>query len=348
MNFLNYKSIYYYLENFKYKESQSIACFDLDYTLIKPKSGKKFPINHNDWEILFDNVPTYLKALVKNKYSIIIFTNQKGISKNKITIEQLNEKLNNIQKKLNIPINFIISTTDDKFRKPMTGMFDFFLEKSNIIVDYNNSFYVGDAAGRIYKKRKDHSSDDINFAYNIKLKFFTPEIFFNKIDEEHTSINLNLKSYSKDSFEIPTDKNIILLVGPPASGKSFLSKSKFNNYKIINQDTLKSKKKCLDKTIQYFKKNHNVIIDNTNSKKDTRKEFLDLASKYNCNKYLININIPKDVVKYLNMYRTQTSNVKLIPDVVYNIFYKNYEIPTIDEGNIINYKNYFIDSQYKF
>ena len=73
MNAQSHKSIYYYLENLKYKELQSIACFDLDYTLIKPKSGKKFPINHDDWEFLFDNVPTYLKALVKNKYSIIIF-----------------------------------------------------------------------------------------------------------------------------------------------------------------------------------------------------------------------------------------------------------------------------------
>ena len=111
---------------------------------------------------------------------------------------------------------------------------------------------------------------------------------------------------------------------------------------------LKSKKKCLDKTLQYLKKNYNVIIDNTNAKKNTRKEFLDLASKYNYNKYLINLNIPKDAVKYLNMYRSQTSNVKLIPNVVYNIFYKNYEMPTSDEGHIINYKNYFIDSQYKF
>ena len=60
------------------------------------------------------------------------------------------------------------------------------------------------------------------------------------------------------------------------------------------------------------------------------------------------MNIPKEVLKYLNMYRTQTSNSKLIPDVVYNVFNKYYEKPTEEEGFIINYNNYFIDPKYKF
>ena len=30
-----------------------IAGFDMDYTIIKTKSGKKFPQNKDDWELLF-------------------------------------------------------------------------------------------------------------------------------------------------------------------------------------------------------------------------------------------------------------------------------------------------------
>jgi len=355
MELKKYESIYYYFhENLNNKLDTpltGIACFDLDYTLIKPKSGKKFPIDHTDWEFLFKNkIKQYLTTLIKNNYIIVIFTNQKGISKNKTTIEELTQKLNNIQNKLNIHFNILISTIDDKYRKPMTGMWQFLLDQTNINVDYENSFYVGDAAGRIYNKKKDHSNDDRNFAFNIKLEFFTPEKFFDELDGDHTTNTNNLKSYKENiTFNINNeDKNMILLVGPPSSGKSYLSNSLFKNYKRINQDTLKTKKKCLDKTIKYLENNKNVIIDNTNPTKDNRKEYLDLATKYGYKKYIINMNIPKNVVKYLNMYRTQLSNNKVLPDVVYNVFYKKYEQPTDGEGIIFNYKNYFIDPKYKF
>ena len=44
--------------NFKTKFNRNkLACFDFDYTLIKTKSGKKFPIDKNDWVWLYDNIP---------------------------------------------------------------------------------------------------------------------------------------------------------------------------------------------------------------------------------------------------------------------------------------------------
>lgn len=362
MEFKKYESIYYYFnEKLNNKLTPTglfgksrLACFDLDYTLIKPKSGKKFPIDHTDWEFLFPNkIKQYLTRLIKDNYNIIIFTNQKGISKNKTTIEELTQKLNNIQNELNIDFNILISTIDDKYRKPMTGMWQFLLDQTNINVDYQNSFYVGDAAGRIYDKKKDHSNDDRNFAFNIKFDewmFITPEMFFDELDGDHTIVTNNLNSYNENvEFNINSeDKNMILLVGPPSSGKSYLCDSLFKTYKRVNQDTLKTQKKCLDKTVKYLKNNRNVIIDNTNPTKNGRKEYLDLATKYGYKKYIINMNIPRNVVKYLNIYRTQTSNNKVLPDVVYNVFYKKYEQPSDNEGIIYNYKNYFIDPKYKF
>lgn len=344
--FEQYESIYFKFVNVKNK----IAAFDLDYTLIKPKSKKKFPKDKDDWEFLFDKVKSYFKTLVDNDYSIIIFTNQKGISKGKLTIEEFYDKILQIEEALELELNIIISTNDDRFRKPMTGMWDFFLKKNDIDIDYENSFYVGDAAGRIYNKRKDHSSDDLYFAFNIKLKFFTPEKFFDEPDENHEINEFNLKSYNDESIDFDinhNNKNIIIMVGAPASGKSFISK-KFDSYKIISQDKLKSKKKCLEKTLKYLSKNRNIIIDNTNPTSVTRKEYIDLANKFDYNKIIIDYDIPKSVVKYLNKYRTQTENVKLIPDIVYNIFYKKYEKPLSDEGKIIVYKNYFINQNYKF
>ena len=48
------------------------------------------------------------------------------------------------------------------------------------------------------------------------------------------------------------------------------------------------------------------------------------------------IDIPKHVVMHLNKYRSLTSN-KNVPDIAIHSYYKNIEIPTLDEGfdNII-------------
>ena len=58
---------------------------------------------------------------------------------------------------------------------------------TNIENSTQESFYVGDAAGRLkdYKKgaKKDFSCSDRKFAMNLKLDFFTPEEYF--LNEEN-------------------------------------------------------------------------------------------------------------------------------------------------------------------
>jgi len=41
-----------------------------------------------------------------------------------------------------------MSIEDDHTRKPRTGMWKYFLDLSKIDIDYENSIYCGDAAGR--------------------------------------------------------------------------------------------------------------------------------------------------------------------------------------------------------
>lgn len=335
-------SIYYYYNN---SINKNIACFDLDYTLIKPKSGKKFPKDKDDWILLFPNIINYLKSLIKLNYDIIIFTNQKGISKNKTTIEDFNYKINMIKKQLDIDFSIFISTIDDKYRKPMTGMFDFYKTFNNNI-DYKKSFYVGDAGGRIYKNKKDHSNDDRYFAFNIGLKYVTPEYFFDIKDDEYKLNEFNLELRDKNINLEKKEKHLIILVGPPACGKSYLSKNYFSDYEHINQDTLKSLKKCILKTESYMKMNKNVIIDNTNYKKATREHYINLSKKYDYNVDIIFFNLSKNECNYMNKYRTQTQNIKLIPDVVYHTYNKYLDEP--DEDNVIIYDNNYVNNKYKF
>ena len=49
----------------KTKDEVKLAIFDLDHTLIKPKSFKIFPINDQDWRWVYQEVPIKLKKLNK-------------------------------------------------------------------------------------------------------------------------------------------------------------------------------------------------------------------------------------------------------------------------------------------
>lgn len=69
------------------------------------------------------------------------------------------------------------------------------------------------------------------------------------------------------------NKEILLFVGSPASGKSYLANKlaeKYPNYAIVNQDELKTWQACVKKASEYLKAGRSVIIDNTNRDKETR------------------------------------------------------------------------------
>ncbi|GME79065.1 unnamed protein product [[Candida] boidinii] len=186
-----------------------IASFDLDGTLIKTKSGLRFSRSSDDWTWFNDYVLTKIIELIKSDYLILIFTNQGGVvvkkgakSVNNFTekiekiIDNINENIKKDESLEELPLLVYASTKKSKatkpseddvfgspielhtsFRKPNTGMWDEFLALIDPLeggVDFEESFYVGDAAGR----PKDFSDSDKNFAKNIGLKFHVPEDYF--------------------------------------------------------------------------------------------------------------------------------------------------------------------------
>lgn len=334
-------------DNFILKEN--IACFDLDNTLIKPKSNKKFPIDKNDWIFLYDNIKNKINEYIQNNYCVIIITNQAGIKKGKINIDDFKDKIFNIQANLNIPIRIYASIDNDIYRKPYPTFWKIISE--NININYNNSFYCGDACGRI----NDHNDTDYKFALNNNIKFYTPEELFLNIKDNTKKINYidlnNIKDIliNKDrknkiiqqrkfinDFDI-NKKYIILMYGYPASGKSYISKyiNKKYNFLIINQDILKTKSKCLNKAIECIKNNHSFIIDNTNFNKNIRKEFLNLVNN-NYTKICINILCDKDISYHNSLYRAYDNYlnqkpISYIPKLVYNIQNKQREEPDLYE-----------------
>lgn len=334
------------------RKKVKIAGFDLDHTLIKPKKNIH-PKSIDDFELVFPNVIEYLNNLINDDYLIVIFSNQSDLN-NKL--EKKNIVLGRIDKLFNLvkspKFNILLSTKNDHLRKPNTGMWDLIIEKlnkKNIKIDMNNSFYVGDAAGRFKtsKKKKDFSCSDRMFALNNNINFFTPENYFLGEDvrdkkKEFSCINksfelFDIKKKDIDNYKNTLTKikkfNIIFLIGPPGSGKSTLG-NKFTNYIVLNQDTLKTKYKVFEKFRSLLKNNINekIILDNLNNTISYRKTFTDYLKKENINFCYVIFDINKEQSFILNNFRAKIMKRERLPDVVIHTYFKRYQNTNINEG----------------
>lgn len=147
-----------------------VAGFDLDHTLIHHRSGKTFSSDLADIEFLPQRLPI-LSNLIVQGYFVIIFTNQKSVSTKKQ--EQTLRKLQHVVEIMNLPIMILAALADDEYRKPRQGMWKA-VEQYLTAIDWQQTFYCGDAAGR----PNDFSDSDSQFAQLRGVKFFTPEELF--------------------------------------------------------------------------------------------------------------------------------------------------------------------------
>ena len=95
--FLNYSEEPFIIGN--PNGSELIASFDLDWTIIKPISGNKFPKNYDDW-ILIPNIKQLINKLYNNGYKIVIFTNQASLY---FDIDKFKHKIHKIINEIGIP-----------------------------------------------------------------------------------------------------------------------------------------------------------------------------------------------------------------------------------------------------
>ena len=70
-----------------------------------------------------------------------------GISKGIVRREDFINKVKNVQRVLDIPLEVYVSTHLDRYRKPSIEFWKLFVERVGEI-DLQNSFYCGDCAGR--------------------------------------------------------------------------------------------------------------------------------------------------------------------------------------------------------
>ena len=337
-------------------DRNKVIGFDLDHTLIKPKKNV-FPTSIDDWIYVFKNVKSKLIEYHQKGYNIVVFTNQSGFkNKKELIMERIKQFLDDNS---DIPISVFISTSNDFYRKPNLGMWECFIKN---IPNFNKeeSLYIGDAAGRVYKKelklKKDFSSSDVKFAYNIGIKFNTPEEFFMDVmnDDRISYINLGglcieqmkelktIHKYTPQNPELFSNKlELVILVGYPGSGKStFKNKYIEKGYLDIEKDKIKIKQKYMSMTKNAINTKKNILIDSTNPDVSSRKLFIDLCKKNDYEIKCIYFNISRNLSEHLNNFRMKLSNgiKKKIESVVYNVYDKKFVLPNIKEGfnSIIN------------
>ncbi|XP_014296856.1 uncharacterized protein F21D5.5 isoform X2 [Microplitis demolitor] len=324
-----------------------IAAYDLDGTLITTKSGYVFPQNESDWKILYPNISRKLKELFENDHKIVIFTNQNGIESGYTNLTEFKRKIEAITEKLDVPFQVFVAGLRDFNRKPLIGMWQRLSEYENDGIEINKdaSFYVGDAAGRpknwMLKAKKDHSSADRLFAINVGLKFLTPEEHFlgygkAKFDmpkfDPKQSKNLTVFEPS-DALETAAGQEVIIMVGGPGSGKSFVVANYLQKYDHINRDKLGSWQKCVTMMEKSLDEGKSVVIDNTNPDVASRKRFIDVAVKKKVTVRCFVLTTTPEHAKHNNKFRELTDkNHTTISDIIINSYYKNYVQPQKDEG----------------
>ncbi|XP_017073581.1 uncharacterized protein F21D5.5 [Drosophila eugracilis] len=351
------------------KSSEKIAGYDMDGTIIKTKSGLVFPKNTDDWQIIFPEVPGKLNNLYNDGFKICFFTNQGGIARGKISLDDFKVKIKQIVAKLGVPIQVFIAIGDGFYRKPLTGMWEHLKSEMNdgVEIREDRCFFVGDAAGRpetgkgATKQRKDHSLADRLFATNIGLSFYTPEVHFlgkaveqwNQPSYDPTSVPDQLTLFEPDDLTFENHPcEMVIMVGLPGSGKSHFCSSFFKSrgYKIANADTLGSTQNCLTACKRFLDSGQSCVVDNTNVDAASRKKFLQLGSEKGVPCRCLLMNVPVAQVKHNIAFRelSNPSHAK-IKDLVFNMMKKRYQEPALDEGfksiHKVNFKPEFSDEK---
>ena len=276
------------------KNTGYVAGFDMDWTLARSYRGF-WPKDPSDIKLMARRTDK-LRELQERGWTIVVFTNQKSTTDNKVKFNF--ERVNHFIKLVGLDLILVMATGTDKYRKPDTGMYELV---QKVLGPIKKSFYCGDAAGRT----GDFSDSDKIFSQNLSIKFYEPEHIF-----------------PNPTIEIPTERCMIVFVGMPGVGKTtyYSTYLKPLNYHHVNQDTLGSKAKCLRVTRDACQKGQCVAIDCTNPGLSRREEFYSIGSKYNYN--LVTIFFEGDG-RQRNKLRPDP-----VPTIGYSMYYKYLVEPT--------------------
>ncbi|KAG6861891.1 hypothetical protein C0995_010597 [Termitomyces sp. Mi166 len=141
----------------------------------------------------------------------------------------------------------------------------------------------------------------------------------------------------------PPAKELVLFVGYPCLGKSTFYRRHFEpaGYIHINQDTLKTRDRCVKETRKALQEGNSCVIDNTNRNIATRKFYLDIAKELDIPARCFHFTGSIELAWHNNLYRTYNlpSSIaagehkrELVPYLGFTGFRDNFEEPQLKEG----------------
>jgi len=148
----------------------SALFIDLDGTLIRTKSRKKFPVDKFDWEFIPRTLEVVKEAKNLGK-TLVIVTNQGGIGIGRLDEADFLEKMDAICNSIHELTGYVLnedfryyycpSNEAQHFdRKPNPGMA--YQAALDMGISLRHSVMIGDASG----KKDDWSASDLNFSIN--------------------------------------------------------------------------------------------------------------------------------------------------------------------------------------
>lgn len=301
---------------------------DADWTLVRPTTtmnrctlaGGPFCVHTDDWTVIPGRIER-MNDFVREGYSLAIVSNQMSKGKRLDTTKQRMQNIYNYFVKY-FPDIVLLYATDETtlankddhnslFRKPGIGW-------AYYLRFLPGSLFVGDACQDTDNPQLSwgYSDSDRQFAINMGLPFYSPEQVFPQL------------LLPAELFEIP--KIVLILVGPPGSGKSSFSQAviqKYPDFIHIESDKYGSNWQRVEKAFrQTLSQGKKIIIDATNPSRERRLQIIRISREYNA---------PSAIILFLNSGKWNTRVPtecqpcrNPVSKMGFNMFWSRFEEPT--------------------
>ena len=295
------------------KEREKVAIFDMDWTLIKPQEGRRFPKNAEDWQWLRKSVPGVVRGYAKKGYRIVILTDQSKDWKL--------DTVKSVLAGLNVPAVAIVAFEKGLQKPNVEGFMKVLGEKDYKMAE---SVYVGDAAGR----EGDWAGVDKEVAERLGVgRFMVPEEAF----------PLGVWQADMEKVMGSGSREVVIMVGYPGSGKSTLAKrlEETGKYYRVDGDKFGTPAKMLQEGEKGLMGGLSVVFDSTNGTREKRKSFIEFARKHGLGARCVWVDRGIDEAMEQERERVWTTGAKKIPEVVFYTYRKRFEEPLEEEGCLV-------------
>lgn len=299
----------------KVSRAKRLAMFDFDGTLVRPKEGRRFPKNRDDWEWWSPRVPEVLRDYARRRFRLVLITDQSKPWK----IDMIRDVL----KAAGVSAMVVIGIEKEE-KKPNTAQFWRAIgDADREHIKWAKSFYVGDAAGR----PGDWAAVDRDFAAAVGVPFKTPEDMF-----------LTTKNIKKNTDTLPSGKQVYIMVGFPGAGKSTWIRDHLptETTLVFQGDTYKT----VASLIKAAKEGHamhpdkNIVFDTTGGTLERRAAFIAFARTIGFGVQCVWMKTTLPTALAQTKAREKKEGIK-VPAIALYTYQKHFIAPTEEECGVL-------------